>query len=109
MKQARHLGLSALPLVTSLLLMVGMVECTSAPAAPPPSSTELPADTAAPAPAEDATLWEVVLQTEVEQPTRMAAFLDDKVGFTGGEADPGKAHYTTDGGATWTLAETSTG
>jgi hypothetical protein len=45
----------------------------------------------------------------VEQPMRMAAFLDDKVGFTGGEADAGRAHYTTDGGATWTMAETSTG
>jgi photosystem II stability/assembly factor-like uncharacterized protein len=40
---------------------------------------------------------------------RMAAFLDAQVGFTGGAGDAGKVHYTTDGGQTWTLAESSGG
>jgi hypothetical protein len=109
MKQARHISLSALSLVVSLLLTVGTAGCSGAPVTPAASSpTELPADTAKPI-LEDGGLWKVVLQVVVEQPVRMAAFLDDKVGFTGGERDPGKAHYTIDGGATWTLAETSTG
>jgi photosystem II stability/assembly factor-like uncharacterized protein len=54
-------------------------------------------------------LWEAVLDLEVEQPLRMAAFLDDKVGYTGGEATEGRAHYTTNGGQTWTMAESSGG
>jgi hypothetical protein len=97
--------------VLVLLLIGGMVGCTPAPTptAPPPAPTEPPVDTAAPTPAEDAGLWEVVLQTQVEQPTRMAAFLDDKGGFTGGAGDPGKAHYTAEGGQTWTVAESSIG
>jgi photosystem II stability/assembly factor-like uncharacterized protein len=39
----------------------------------------------------------------------MAAFLNETVGITGGATGAGKTHYTTDGGATWTLAESSGG
>jgi len=79
------------------------------PAAPPPSPTEPPADTAAPAPAEDSGLWEVVIQRDIEQPVRMAAFLDEQVGFTGGAGAEGTARYTTDGGQTWTISEAGSG
>lgn len=109
MRQAKYLGALLLPLAAGLLLVGGLVGCARTPAALPSSPTDPPADTAVPAPVEDESLWKVALQMAVEQPMRMAAFLDDKVGFTGGEADAGRAHYTTDGGATWTMAETSTG
>ncbi len=122
MKQRKCLGVLALPLVVGLLLIGGIVGCTCMPAASPPSPTELPTDTASPpsptelptdtaspTQAEDTGPWEVVLQIKVQEGTRMAAFLDDKTGFMGGPGDPGKAHYTTDGGQTWTLAESSDG
>jgi hypothetical protein len=51
--------------------------------------------------------WEIVLQKEIEQPMRVAAFLDESFGLTGGPADPGMAHYSTDGGETWTMADGS--
>jgi photosystem II stability/assembly factor-like uncharacterized protein len=60
-------------------------------------------------PEEEVGLWESVLDLEVEQSLRMAAFLDDKVGYTGGEGSDGRAHYTTDGGQTWTMVESSGG
>ena len=91
-----------------ILLAAGMTGCLC-PTPQPSPTTELPADTAIPTTPADAGPWKTVLQIKVEQPMRMAAFLDEKVGFTGGAGDPGKAHYTTDGGQTWTLAETSTG
>jgi photosystem II stability/assembly factor-like uncharacterized protein len=50
-----------------------------------------------------------VHQKKAEQPVRMAAFLDETFGVTGGATGAGKAHYTTDGGATWTMAESSGG
>jgi hypothetical protein len=109
MKQIKCLGVLVLPLAAGLLLIGGMVGCTCMPAASPPSPTELPTDTASPTQAEDTGPWEVVLQIKVQEGTRMAAFLDDKTGFMGGTGDPGKAHYTTDGGQTWTLAESSDG
>ncbi|MBN1810338.1 MAG: hypothetical protein JXA14_00725 [Anaerolineae bacterium] len=109
MKQVRHISLSALSLAVSLLLTVGTAGCSCAPVTPAASSpTELLADTAKPT-EEDSGSWEVVLDLEVEQTLRMAAFLDDKVGYTGGEASEGRAHYTTDGGQTWTMAESSGG
>jgi photosystem II stability/assembly factor-like uncharacterized protein len=39
----------------------------------------------------------------------MAAFLDETFGVTGGATGRGKLHHTADGGATWTLAESSGG
>jgi hypothetical protein len=39
----------------------------------------------------------------------MAAFLDKNFGLTGGADSAGRAHVTTDGGQTWTLAESSAG
>ena len=53
--------------------------------------------------------WEVIIETKVTQPTRMAAFLDESFGITGGFSGDGKSHYTLDGGETWTKAESSGG
>lgn len=54
--------------------------------------------------------WKLVEpRPNVEQKVRMAAFLDDNFGVTGGAGAFGKVHYTTDGGRTWTISETSGG
>jgi hypothetical protein len=57
----------------------------------------------APAEADQQRQWEVVLQTEVTQPVRMGAFLDENFGLTGGASN--RAYVTTDGGQAWTMAE----
>jgi len=62
---------------------------------------------ATPEAAQDTLPWEIVLQREIEQPMRVAAFLDGGFGVTGGPSDPGRAHVTTDGGETWAMAESS--
>jgi photosystem II stability/assembly factor-like uncharacterized protein len=100
----------------SLLLAVCLVGCTP-PATPPPATdvptevepTSVPTDTPIPTEVKPAGQWEVVLQSEAEQPIRMAAFLDETFGVTGGATGAGKAHHTADGGATWTMAEGSGG
>lgn len=54
--------------------------------------------------------WNVVVpKTNVAEKIRKAAFLNEKVGIWGGAGDIGKAHYTLDGGKTWTVADTSGG
>jgi hypothetical protein len=54
--------------------------------------------------------WKVVVpQTNVVEKVRMAAFVNEKLGFTGGAGDVGKAHYTSDGGKTWAVADSSGG
>ena len=105
MKHTKHLG---------LLLLFVIVGCT--PAAPLPVATQgqpemvaTIAPTAVSPTETSAGLWEVVLQTEVEQPVRMAAFLDGTFGLTGGADNAGRAHYTSDGGQTWTKATNSSG
>jgi hypothetical protein len=100
-------------MVLVALLIAG---CTSA-AVPPPAGepAEAPAadvpsaPTEAAAPATDDSPWQVVLDIEVEQPMRMAAFLDENFGLTGGADNAGKAQYTTNGGEIWTMADTSGG
>jgi len=57
---------------------------------------------AAPAPE-----WRIVHQGPIEQPLRLAAFHNRDFGITGGPADAGKAHATTDGGETWIMADSS--
>jgi hypothetical protein len=39
----------------------------------------------------------------------MAAFLNENFGIIGGAGDVGKARYTSDGGKTWTVADSSGG
>ena len=54
--------------------------------------------------------WKVVVpQTNFGEKLRVAAFHDGNFGITGGAGDVGKAHYTTDGGKTWALADSSGG
>ena len=54
--------------------------------------------------------WKVVIpETLFAEKMRMAAFRDEKFGFMGGAGDPGKAHYTSDGGKTWAVADSSGG
>ena len=52
---------------------------------------------------------EVVPQTLFAEKLRMAAFLDESFGLTGGAGDIGKADYTLDGGKTWATADSSGG
>ncbi|MCP4598959.1 MAG: hypothetical protein GY847_00185 [Proteobacteria bacterium] len=105
-------------LVVLALFLALLVGCASGTTPTPPAVVEV-APTEPPATAMDVSTeevaadengpWEVVFHTEVEQPTRMAAFLDENFGVTGGAAGPGKAHYTADGGKTWTQAPDSFG
>ena len=81
----------------------------------PPSQSEAPATivptlapTATPVP-EPVEPWELIFEKKVTQPVRMAAFLDEEFGITGGGTGAGKTHYSTDGGENWTMAETSGG
>jgi len=54
--------------------------------------------------------WKVVMpKTNVGEKWRMAAFLNESFGITGGAGDVGKARYTSDGGKTWTVADSSGG
>lgn len=54
--------------------------------------------------------WDVVVpQTRFEDKLRYAAFMDGNFGLTGGAGDIGKARYTSDGGKTWSQADTSGG
>jgi len=53
--------------------------------------------------------WKVVIDTQVKQPVRMAAFLNESFGLTGGFSGAGKANRTLDGGKTWTMSESSGG
>ena len=94
MKYARWFNfISALVLV---LIAAGMLA-----AAKPPGNAETK---------ESQAQWKVVIpQTLFAEKMRMAAFFDEKFGVMGGAGDPGKAHYTLDGGKTWTVADSSGG
>jgi hypothetical protein len=60
--------------------------------------------------AEPQAQWKVVLpKTNVGEKWRMAAFRDENFGITGGAGDVGKARYTSDGGKTWAVADSSGG
>jgi hypothetical protein len=103
----RRLKVSVLLAVLAAILMAG---CKPA-AAPPPTDVP-PAPTEPPVvPTEEPQAqWVVILEKRVEHPVRMAAFLDEAFGVTGGGSGAaGKAQYSTDGGQTWTMADTSGG
>ncbi len=54
--------------------------------------------------------WKVVVpQTLFAEKLRIAAFLNENFGITGGAGDIGKAKYTSDGGKTWVTADSSGG
>lgn len=54
--------------------------------------------------------WDVVIpQTLFAEKLRVAAFLNEDFGLTGGAGDIGKASVTKDGGKTWTQVDSSGG
>lgn len=94
----------ALPMIT---LAVGCtVAANTTPTAAPPAPTE-PTATLPPTP--DAGPWQVILEARAESGMRAAAFMDDKIGFTGGATNTGKVHYTSDGGQTWQMVDSGQG
>ena len=96
--------------VCLLALSIALIGCASPSAPTPAAEVEAAATaTAAPAPTESTEPWQVVLETRVEQPVRMAAFQNESFGLTGGADSAGQAHLTTDGGQTWTMSESSSG
>ena len=103
MRHRQHSGLVA------LVLAIAVAAGCTAETTPAPSTAKPATPTDAPAEPQPSAAWEVVSEMEIEQPTRMAAFLDENTGFTGGAGDEGRAHKTTDGGKTWTLIESSKG
>jgi hypothetical protein len=119
MRKARK---DIVPFVLMLLLplVLLLAGCGSATIAPSPTVAEPEVEATAtppppsPAPTEEASAWQVVIQTAAQHPTsmpaRVAVFLDENLGLTGGvDTRVGKAHYTTDGGVTWDVAESSRG
>jgi photosystem II stability/assembly factor-like uncharacterized protein len=102
--------------VALLVLLLPTVLIGCAPAAAPPPADPMQASveptvppTAVPTEATPASQWEEVSRVAAMQPVRMAAFLNETFGVTGGATGRGKLHHTTDGGKTWTLAESSGG
>ena len=107
-------GFILLMMLTALLI----AGCSTSAATPAPADkpVQAPAADVPPTPAEAAAApakvdspWQVVLEKEVKQGMRMAAFLDENFGLTGGPNSEGKAQYTTNGGEAWTMADTSGG
>jgi hypothetical protein len=100
------LGRITLGLITLFVL----ASCGSPAGQPAPTLTPAqPTLTAMPGEEAISSPWKVVVKTEVNQPVRMAAFFDDKFGLTGGANMEGQAHFTSDGGQTWTRSESSSG
>jgi hypothetical protein len=103
----KYAGFTILLGVLVSTLVVGWVlAATTAPTGVPPASTE---PLVVPAEESQAQWAAVVPQPKVGQKVRMAAFLDENFGVTGGAGNVGKAHYTSDGGQTWTMADSSGG
>jgi hypothetical protein len=102
----RCLKISVLLTVLASVLMVG---CNAATPPPPTDVPPVPTEPSAVPTEEPQAQWEVILEKRVDQPARITAFLDETFGVTGGAGGAGRAHYTTDGGQTWTLAESSGG
>jgi hypothetical protein len=102
----KYIRVSVLLTVLVAILMAGCAPASTPPPTDvPPTPTEPP-----PTPTEEPkALWEEVVRVEVEQEVRVAAFVDETFGLTGGAGEPGRVHYATDGGQTWTLADTSGG
>lgn len=106
----RHVTITLIGLLT-LLLPVSLIGCAPAAAPAPAAEAEAQVETeptATPG-VEAAEGWQVVLEAHVEQPVRMAAFLNDTFAVTGGATGAGRAHHSTDGGQTWTRADDSGG
>lgn len=96
----------------TILVSILLAGCASATSSPPAETSQVEVEASAtttaatPSQVQDDGRWEVILQTEGEKPMRMAAFLDENTGYTSGP-QANKVHYTSDGGQTWTKAESS--
>lgn len=54
--------------------------------------------------------WKVVMpKTNIGDKVRIASFHNETFGLWGGAGDVGKAHYSLDGGKSWTVADSSGG
>ena len=105
-------GSVLLTVLVAILIAGCAPAATPPPTDVPPTPTEPPTDPTdvPPAPTEEPkALWEEVVRVEFEQVVRVATFLDETSGLTCGAGDTGKVHYATDGGETWTMADTSGG
>ena len=104
----KGLKVSVLLAVLAAVLMAG---CRPAATPPPPTDVPpTPTETPVVPTEEPQAQWEVILKKRLEQPVRMAAFFDETFGVTGGGSGAaGKAQYSTDGGQTWSMADTSGG
>jgi hypothetical protein len=87
-------------ILSGVLMSILIVGCLLAATRPP---TGVPAE-------KSQAQWKVVVpETLFAEKMRMAAFSGEKFGIMGGAGDPGKAHYTSDGGKTWAVADSSGG
>ena len=116
MRKARK-SVGSFVLMMLLPLMLLLAGCGPATTPPSPTAAEPAVEATAtppppsPAPTEAAGAWQVVAQSEdpITTGARVAAFLNESLGLTGGVDSAGRAHYTTDGGGAWTPAESSRG
>ena len=92
----------------SLLMLVVLMGC-SPKAAPSQEKVQQPAASAATLDPLANSPWKIVYQSKIEQPVRLAAFMDASYGLTGGADNAGRAYVTTDGGQTWTMSTQSSG
>jgi hypothetical protein len=97
-------------ILLGVLVLTLIAECVLAASPPPTSVSPAPTEPAVAPTEKPQAQWKVVIpQTLFADKMRMASFIDEKSGFMGGAGDPGKAHYTTDGGKNWAVADSSGG
>lgn len=98
-------------LVLVLIIASALAGCApktatlSEPAVQPAQPTDAPV----PSPAAPASEWEQVSQMEAPVTLRMAAFMDQNTGISGGPDQDGIARTTSDGGKTWSEGDNSSG
>ncbi|RPI24447.1 MAG: hypothetical protein EHM70_21295, partial [Chloroflexota bacterium] len=114
MKQHRILIRLVILAVWVSTLLAGCASPTTQ--VPAPTQPPAPTPTQAPPPPTDTPVvfetlepWELIFEKDVDHPVRMAAFIDQNFGLTGGANMEGQAHLTTDGGQTWTQGTNSSG
>lgn len=103
--------------IFGLILLVFLAGCTSPVANEPAPEAGQPVEPVqyqpTPVPPADLEIhdektgWELVREMKIERQVRMAAFLNENFGLTGGPNTPGIARTTKDGGANWTVAGNS--
>ena len=107
----RHIGVLMTVLVP-LLLLTGCADPTAQATMVPEVDTEQSGEAPAAEAPEEAVpqdAWQMIIESEVPQPVRMAGFMNESFGITGGATGAGKTHYSNDGGETWTMSEGSGG